>query len=215
MIINNNKSALAMAVLATLPSLVLAQTQPAQVQSHLSLGNQFTEVPKNGMQSYFGGLYNNSEHKKLLGVYLDGKWQFQQKLFVQVNYDKTTRTSTTLSQGYYGLGITLPFVDDSHWFGSIGYASYKAKRETNTKPRRDNDGGGASAETGLIIPMNPRWQMETSYRFADFEGSGQHQLNWNNQILLGNHSAIEINFAYRDWQSLNQVNYQLGYRYRF
>jgi hypothetical protein len=193
----------------------LASEAPTTPQSYIAIGSQFTEVSANGMKSYFGGLYNNDVQKDLFGYYLDAKWHFNQHFFVQVNHDGTTRSSTDLSQSYFNLGTTISLTKDTQWFSSVGYASYDANRRTSKGGQRKNDGHGISAETGLTVQLTSWFQTQPSYRFADFEYGGQHQFNLKNQFLLGAHSAIELNVSYRDWQQLGQMDYQLGYRYRF
>ncbi|GIU52794.1 hypothetical protein TUM4438_46280 [Shewanella sairae] len=194
---------------------VLASETLITEKSYVAIGTQFTEVSADGMKSYFGELYNNDVQKDLLGYYLDAKWHFPQHFFVQINHDSVTRSSTDLSQSYFNLGSTISLTKNIQWFNSVGYAYYSATRNTSKGDKRKNDGGGISAETGLSVQLTSWFQTQPSYRYANFEYGGQHQFNLKNQFLFGTHSAIELNISYRDWQRLGELDYQVGYRYRF
>lgn len=192
-----------------------ASSNPAVNQSYIAVGGQHSKVSANGMQTYFGELYNNDVNKDLHGYYIDAKWHINQQFFVRVNHDYSSRVSTDLSQYFYAAGYNLAVTSNLHWFNAIGYANYKADRTTSSGGHRKNDNGGVALETGLTFAVTTWLQTQPSYRFADYPNGGQHQFNLNNQILFGQHSALELNLGYRDWHTLAETNYQIGYRYRF
>lgn len=207
-------------LVSSLPHFAVADPIKTQHQSYISLGVQHTVVATDGMQTYFDNKYNNEdEAKRLTGYYVNANINFYQHYFIQFRRDTSTRISTDIAQNYLAAGRYFATTAISYWFASVGYADFNVDRETSNfegdQRDRSNDGHNVAAEIGYSTKMAQHFSTEPSYRYSHFGNGGQHQFNLRNQILIGNHSAIELNLGYRHWDKLSEMDYQLGYRYRF
>lgn len=205
------------------PVLALADSS----YNYISGGYQGTNVSKDGMGEYLNGQYNNNEDKQLHGVYIKGSRHISGGFFIQGDMSFTTRFSTDLIAGNIALGHAFSLGNGQSFYTSFGYGSTYAKRSVSKscgifddksecrKHRTNNDESGLSAEVGYKSRINDAWEVIPSYRFTDLASEGKHDLKITNLITLSSQSALELNVEYDKWGDLDQMNYQLGYRYKF
>ncbi len=194
---------------------------------YISGGFQLTNVDKDGFQEYFDGQYNNDSDKKLFGVYFKGSYNFAGNFFAEANFYQASRSSTDLTEGNLALGYFFPISESSSIYTTLGYSLNHADRTINKGCGWFDDKGecrtvttrqknsGITAEIGYRTKINSTWEIIPSYRITAAPKGGLHDLRLTNLVNITQHSAIELNAAYRKWDSLNEATYQIGYRYTF
>lgn len=209
-------------LLLSLCSMPVLATEPAH---YLYAGLQQGRVSIDGFQDYFEGIYNNSYSSKYLyGIYLGGRYSFENGLFISSDIEATTRSSTSLSDISLSTGYNYVLNDDVALYSSLGGEWVWAKRRSACRMEelaicnregRSNNAFGGIIEVGSMIKLVKRWSIQPSYSYSNAYNHGLNKFKIGNLVQVTSSFFFEVNYGYTFSKNLKQNNIQLGGRYNF
>ncbi len=192
-------------------------------QSNIYLNTVQNRVSHDGFQDYFGPIYNNQGSKKLYGFNIGGTYVSQSNVYLNLDYEWTTRGSTTqeLFQGTAGI-IYSPNDETSL---SMGAGLRRSENERRSSCRKDKPieqcqyeyqttkDTGPVTETGVIWSVANNLSFKPNYSYSRLFDKRFHTLGISGEYQLFSKLAVTIDYDHKTSTNLSQNIINWGFTY--